>query len=109
MTGPLTSPAARVSVEILGERFWVRGDAEPDYIAEIGRLVDTRMQSLRVTFPEMTKGRLAILACINIADELFQERRDRARHGDDEVARRTRQLITLLDEGLSAELPDEGF
>ncbi len=96
----------RVSVEILGERFWVRGDAAPDYIAEVGRLVDSKLHALRATFPDMPKGRLAILACINLADELFQERREKLNHGDDEVVRRTRQLISLLDEGLTAELPD---
>ncbi len=96
------SPDERVSVEILGERYVIRGHADPGYIAEVARLVDERMRELQGSARGINRSRLAVLTAINLADELLQERdRDsEERHEFDEVTARTRQLITLLDEGL---------
>lgn len=92
----------RVNVEIMGERYTIRGDADPGYIAEVGRFVDERMRELKDASSGLSRARLAVLTAINIADELLQERM--ADRGDseatEEVLQRTRQLISLLDEGL---------
>ncbi|MBI3395494.1 MAG: cell division protein ZapA [Spirochaetia bacterium] len=96
----------RVSVDIMGERYWIRGDADTGYIAEVAREVDNRMRLLRSSYPDMSKSRIAILTAINMADELLNERRKERNDGSEEVLRRTQQLIELLDEGLSAELPE---
>jgi len=95
--------ANRVSVEILGERYTIRGDAEPGYIAEVGRIVDGRMRELRGQAREMSKTRLAVLVAINLADELLQEKNRPSSPENDEVLMRTRSLISLLDEGLSGD------
>ena len=88
----------RAQVNILGERYIIRGDAQPDYIAEVADLVDSRMRALRdAASAPMSKTRLAVLAAVNLADELLQTR---GGSGNEELERRTRQLITLLDEGL---------
>lgn len=94
-------PVQRAQVEILGERYTIRGDADPGYMAEVGRLVDERMRDLASQAPGLPRARLAILAAINLADDLLQQRMEGgALEVDEEVAVRTRQLITLLDEGL---------
>lgn len=101
MNAAATATETRVGVEILGERFVVRGDADPGYIAEVARLVDERMRELGRSAPSASRSRLATLVALNLADELLQERH---RGGDSDelrdVAERTRQLIDLLDEGL---------
>lgn len=101
-----TQENSRVSVEIMGERYTIRGEAEPGYIAEVARIVDDRMRELRQGqgMAGLNRSRLAVLTAINIADELMQERLTPAREiSDDAIAQvrqRTSQLISLLDEGL---------
>lgn len=92
---------SRVEVNILGDRYTIRGQADTGYIAEVARMVDTRMREIKDRNREMNKVRVAVLAAINLADELLQERENRQDvPEDDEILRRTRQLISLLDEGL---------
>lgn len=99
----------RVGVEIAGERYTIRGEAEPGYIAEVARLVDERMRELRETSATpVSRTRLAVLTAINIADELMQERMQRPDMPDEQMqafAARARQLVTLLDEGLIGDTP----
>jgi cell division protein ZapA len=101
-------PTHRVSVEILGERYTIRGEAEPGYIAEVARMVDERMRELQEASPSIARSKLAVLTAINIADELMQERMTRPDMPDEamqEFAARARQLVTLLDEGLIGDTP----
>jgi cell division protein ZapA (FtsZ GTPase activity inhibitor) len=106
--GPRT--ITRVGVEIAGERYTIRGEAEAGYIAEVARTVDERMRELQESSGgSVSRARLAVLTAINIADELMQERMQRPDMPDSqmqEFAARARQLVTLLDEGLIGDTPD---
>jgi cell division protein ZapA len=58
-------------VEIFGEVYTVRGSDENGYLQELADLVDRKMREVA----EHVKGdtaRIAILAALNLADELFQ-------------------------------------
>lgn len=58
-------------VEIFGEVYSVRGSDENGYLQELASLVDRKMREVA----ERVKGdtaRIAILAALNLADELFQ-------------------------------------
>lgn len=58
-------------VEIFGEVYSVRGSDEKGHLQELADLVDRRMREVA----EHVKGdtaRIAILAALNLADELFQ-------------------------------------
>jgi cell division protein ZapA len=60
-----------VQVEIFGEVYSVRGSDENGYLQELADLVDRKMREVA----EHVKGdtaRIAILAALNLADELFQ-------------------------------------
>ena len=60
-----------VQVEIFGEVYTVRGSDENGYLQELADLVDRKMREVA----EHVKGdtaRIAILAALNLADELFQ-------------------------------------
>lgn len=58
-------------VEIFGQSLPVQGELQQDYVAELARYVDARMQALAATAGTADPGRLALLAALNIADELF--------------------------------------
>lgn len=105
MNAAMQTNGSRVNVEILGERYTIRGEAEPGYISEVARLVDDRMRELTQSAGSKTaRSRIAVLTAINLADELLQTRLDRSEKIDsqtiNEFEERTSQLISLLDEGL---------
>ncbi len=66
-----------IKVQIFGGEYKIRGQADPDYIAEVARYVDNKMREINEKLSVATLGKVAILASLNLADELFKERRER--------------------------------
>lgn len=64
-------PSTTTPVEIFGEVYHVRGSDENGYLQGLADLVDRKMREVA----ELATGdtaRIAILAALNLADELFQ-------------------------------------
>ena len=60
----------RVTVTILGEEYTIKGFASPESLERAARRVDRVMQALIVKNRQMSRHRIAVLAAINLADEL---------------------------------------
>jgi cell division protein ZapA len=90
-----------VPVEIAGQRYPIRSSLDPAYVARLATYVDEKMRAAADTSPSGDSMRLAIIAALNVADELFRCRdASRARNG--ELAERTLELERLLDRVLLA-------
>lgn len=65
-------------VEIFGQTYNVRGEGDPEYLAELARFVDSRMREVAAQVATVDPLKIAILAALNIADEFsrFRKRRD---------------------------------
>ncbi len=90
------------TVEILGREYRIRGSADEEYVREVARFVDAKLREVSQGTSLPSADRVAILAAMNIADELFQLRRS----SDEEIttiARKAENLISLLDENFSIE------
>jgi len=88
-----------VQVQILGHQLPIRGEADPRYIQELAEFVDLKMREVTQKLPVAAVSKVAILASLNIADELFKERANKQRVGTD-VNGRTAELLRRLDEVL---------
>ena len=64
-------PSTTTQVEIFGEVYSVRGSDEDGYLQELASLVDKKMREVAGHVKGDT-ARIAILAALNLADELFQ-------------------------------------
>src|SRR5204863_8451002 len=84
------------SVTIFGSEYKIRG-ADPDYIQVVAAYVDGKMRELEQRLPAGSQTKLAILASLNIADELFRERDERTRR-DTELRERTRDWERVLSD-----------
>ena len=92
-----------VHVEIFGQSYSVRAGADPGYVEKLAHHVDAQMQEVGRTSGAVDSLRVAVLAALNIADELFQAR---GQTGDAEKraqARTTEQLRARV-EALAREL-----
>ena len=61
------------TVKIFGREYKIKGFADEKYIVKVAKYVDEKMKELSTSSSMMAQDRLAILAALNIADELFQE------------------------------------
>ena len=82
-----------VSVEIRGKRYPIRSTLEATY-------VDEKMRAASESTPSGDSLRLAVLAALNIADELFRCQ-DAQQAGRGALAERTEALERLLDAALA--------
>jgi cell division protein ZapA len=60
----------RVAVEILGERYVLKGEMSPDYIRQIAEEVDRRVRDIINRHSRIPMTKAAILVAVNLADEL---------------------------------------
>ena len=88
-------------VDIQGQRYAIRSELDPKYINDLAAYVDQRMERVGRELASTDGVRLAVLAALNIADELFRCR-DAARTRDGQLAERTEELERLLDRVLMA-------
>ncbi|MFZ5898773.1 MAG: cell division protein ZapA [Bacillota bacterium] len=66
------STTTRVEVEIGGEIYVLRGDAPAEHIIKVANEVDRRIRELIDRNPRLTLTKAAVLASLNIADELYK-------------------------------------
>jgi cell division protein ZapA len=95
-----------VHVEIHGHRYPIRSGLDPAYVAELAAFVDGKMQQAAKECPQGDTLKVAVLAAINIADELFRSR-DETRDRDSGLAQRAEELERMLDLALADGAPDE--
>ena len=97
----MSDPGRVIPVEIHGQRYPIRSGLDPEYVARLATYVDEKMRAAADSTPTGDSLRLAVIAALNIADELFRCRElSTARSG--EIAERTGELERLLDRVLMA-------
>jgi cell division protein ZapA (FtsZ GTPase activity inhibitor) len=66
--------AQATTVTIYGQEYTVRGGEDPEYVREVARYVDQRMKEVSKESQQVSSTKVAILAAMNITEELFRER-----------------------------------
>jgi len=89
-----------IQVEIFGQAYKVRGDEDQGYIEELARYVDSKMQTIAETTGTIDSLKVAILAALNITDELFKLQHEHESSGE-RVTARANELADALDEVLN--------
>ena len=88
-----------VDVEIYGSSYHVRG-ADREHLLELASVVDRKMREIGSQLPSVDPGKIAILAALNLADELLshnqQQEGERAEIME-KVAELTGELTSALD------------
>ena len=67
---------SKVKVRIYGQEYTISGERDEETIVEIADYVDGKMREISRFFSSNIPGSLAVLAAINIADELFEAREE---------------------------------
>jgi len=88
------------TVEIFGETYNVRGEGDPNYLAELARFVDSRMREVAAEVATVDPVKIAILAALNIADEFSRYRKQRE-HASGSWIEKTEELSNRLSKVIS--------
>jgi cell division protein ZapA len=95
-------PEGRViPVEIMGHHYPIKTALEPEYVERLAAVVDQRMRAAADLTPNGESLQLAVLAALNIADELLRCR-DENDLKSDRIAERAGELERLVDRVLMA-------
>lgn len=85
-----------IPITIQGQQYPIRTSLEPEYVVRLAAFVDEKVRAASESTPSGDSLRLAVLAALNIADELFRCR-DATDQRDGQLAERTKELERVLD------------
>ena len=88
-----------VKVNIYGTEYPVKGEADPDYIEEVAAYVDEKMREVARNLTVKSTTKVAVLAALNITDELFRSQRSQG-EVEGELEGRLTALAERVNEGL---------
>lgn len=90
-----------LKINIYGTEYPIKGDVETDteYIKQVAEYVDRKMREIDQTTQGKSSLKVAILAALNITDELFREREEKQSLLTN-MADKIENLSNLLDHSL---------
>jgi cell division protein ZapA (FtsZ GTPase activity inhibitor) len=92
---------SRIKVDLLGTSFHVHAEEESDYLATVVSYLREKVEEVRREATMADPVKIALLAGLNLVDELFKERSRRGGSvSDPEIGRITERLIETIDRSL---------
>jgi cell division protein ZapA len=90
-----------LKVRIYGAEYLIRGQADVNYMQSVAEYVNDKMLEIDQNIRTDSSLKVAILATLNITDELFRERAE-SEAIRTELENKIRELNLLIDRQLSA-------
>ncbi len=85
-----------INVDIHGQRYSVRSELDAHYITELAAYLDEKMRAAAHELTSADPLRVAVIAALNLADELFRARTDSA-GADGQLRARAAEIERLVD------------
>ena len=96
----MSEESNQVEISIFGQEYSVKAPADPDYIKKIAEYLDEKMREVQSGFSTtQSSTRIAILAGMNITDELFNSRQS-GESDNTHAEQKISSLIELIEESL---------
>jgi cell division protein ZapA len=92
-------------VVIYNQTYSLRSEHDPEYINELAAHVDRRMGEIARQSMTVDSLRVAILAALQITDELYQMKQE-LKETENEIADRSTKYAELLDQFLRTDMID---
>jgi cell division protein ZapA len=90
----MSQPPRVVHVDIQGQRYAIRTSLDSKYVTDIAAYVDARLELASRSLSTTDASRIAVVAALNIADDLF---RARAESSDGRLQARAAEIERILD------------
>ena len=95
-----------ITIEVLGQKYTIKTSADKKYINKVAQHVNHTMEELKATGMDSNTQqlRIAILACMNISDELLQQKENQNVENQliDKIKSKTISLKEYVDHQISS-------
>ncbi|MEW5801592.1 MAG: cell division protein ZapA [bacterium] len=91
----------KTTIEVLGEEYAIKSDIPPKEVRRLAGYVNTKMEGIRHKAKGIPSLTVAVLACLNIAEELFAVRRQ-LEETQNLMEEEATNILKLLDEFFSS-------
>ena len=91
----------QIRVNIFGSEYSLVSDDNENYVKEIARYLDEKMRQIDKNIAIKSASKIAVLAALNVIDELLQERKYRQKLVDqlnEEVKKINHSIVDFLEE-----------
>ena len=96
----------QLRIEVLGTSFTIQSSESPEQLARLSSYVKARIEEVKGRYAFADPLTVAVLAALNIADELFKTRDGRDTEGQgDEMENVAERLISRMDDELLDHTP----
>jgi len=92
----MNNPQSGVDVKIYDREYRLRTSGEADRLRSVCAYLDTRMREVSASSGSVDTLKVAVLAALSIADELYRAR-EALQKMDDSVSRRSLACVSMLD------------
>lgn len=95
------------TVKIFGKDYPIASDQNPEYIQHLAEFVDHKMNEIVESGESLSTARVAVLACLNVADDLMRTKNEKDRFirlmegRITKVAKMVEDKISNLQEGVA--------
>lgn len=89
-------------INVFGEDYAIRSDSDQEYTKKVAKYLNRKMKEVADSLSTRTYSKVAVLAAMNITDELFKEKIDRE-NTFSQVEEKAQTLLKWLDDKLGQE------
>jgi cell division protein ZapA len=98
--------ARTTTVRILGQEYRIRTEESPEFVETVALHVDETLRAIAARMSTGTAAQIAVLGALNIAEELFRERRDGSNGTPTkEIESRVKAMLGRLEEVVGDAVP----
>jgi len=94
----MAEPYKTTILRIMGDEYPIKSDADSDYLHELAKYVEEKIQSIALKNKFPSKLKSEVLASIIIVDEYFSEKKKNAK-----IEQKLTELTDLIEENLAEE------
>jgi cell division protein ZapA len=96
----------QLRIEVLGTSFVIQSDESPENLARLSSYVKAKIEEVKSRYSFADPLTVAVLAALNIADEMFKSREGREPTGPvEELTSVAERLISRMDDQLLEHTP----
>ncbi len=88
-----------MKIEIYDQSYSINADGNEEYLQEVAAYVDTKMREIAAATKMVDSLKVAVLASLNIADELFTQRA-RQQSVEGPLRKRVEKCVALVEKAL---------
>ena len=96
----------QLKIELLGTSLTIQSTESPEHLASLSSYLSTKVNEVKARYSFADPLTIALLAALNITDELYRSREGRLpADPPEEIGKVTQQLIDRIDEELLSHTP----